>query len=369
MKFIKQTRKFFILLILPFSILLTYVASHNPNYIESNYSNVIYTGITPILSRVTGIFPFSIGEFLFILIIVLFIYSFIRTFIQVFQNHNKKSILLNFFINVLVFMSILYFAFVSMWGLNYYRLPFSKIANLHIEKASTYELALLCKDLIFRANNLRQKIHENSQGVMSFSNGYSHVFDRAHLGYARLSSIYPELSGKYGKPKGIHFSNGMSYMGLSGIYCPFTGEANVNILAPASLLPSTTCHEMAHQRGFSREDEANYIAYLVCNFHPDVDFQYSGTLLALIHSMNMLSKYDQDQYKQLVATYSDGISRDLAAIRTHWEYYEGPIEKASTKLNNAYLKSNRQSDGVQSYGRMVDLLIAEYKKTHKNNNI
>lgn len=32
----------------------------------------------------------------------------------------------------------------------------------------------------------------------------------------------------------------------------------------------------------------------------------------------------------------------------------------SDKVNDTYLKANKQTDGVESYDRMVDLLMAEY---------
>ena len=157
----------------------------------------------------------------------------------------------------------------------------------------------------------------------------------------------------------------MSYEGISGFYFPFTGEPNVNIDIPASIIPCTVCHEMAHQRGFAREDEANFISYLVCSINPDVTFQYSGTLLALINSMNSLYKYAPQKYKTLIATYSKGLNRDLLELDQYWNYYEGPLEKLSTKINNTYLKANLQKNGVFSYGRMVDLLLAENRRQYK----
>jgi hypothetical protein len=245
-------------------------------------------------------------------------------------------------------------------------MPFSKIIGLNIRPASTKELEKLCDNLIRRANILRDLVNEDHKGVMKIEGGYSTVFDRAYLGYKNVSQIFPELGGIYGKPKAVLLSRAMSYAGISGIYFPFTFEANVNIEIPDSMLPATTSHEMAHQRGIAREDEANYIAYITCNMHPDPDFKYSGTLLALIHSMNALFKTDRNKYYALKSKFSEGVDRDLAYINKFWQSYEGPIEDASTSLNNTYLKANDQEAGVHSYGRMVDLLIAKYRLKKKN---
>lgn len=358
----KIKKPFKLILFLPIGIFMSYVATSIPNFIEKVYSNGFYKVIVQVLSISTSFFPLSVAEIIFVILIFFFLWKFISMIMKIIhQKHFEKYMLLHFILNTMIFVSITYFLFIVLWGLNYYRIPFYKIANLDVQPASTIELELLCKDLINNANNLRCIVKENKNGVMSLSSGYTNTFSTASKGYERASNIYPELSGKYGNPKGIIFSKIMSFAGIGGIYSPFTGEANVNILMPDPTLPSTACHEMAHQRGFSREDEANYIAYLTCSMHPDVDFQYSGTLLALIHSMNALFRYDEEKYILLHKKYSNGLLRDLAAIKSFWQKYEGPIERVSTKLNNAYLKSNRQKDGVQSYGRMVDLLIAQHR--------
>jgi hypothetical protein len=128
------------------------------------------------------------------------------------------------------------------------------------------------------------------------------------------------------------------------------------------MLPATAAHEMAHQRGFAREDEANYIAYVACTMHPDADFQYSGIMLGVIYSMNALADADMDMYKQLVKKYTPQVRKDLVNDNEFWQKYKGKVEEVANNVNNTYLKSNGQQDGVQSYGRMVDLLLAEYRE-------
>ncbi|QXM06174.1 DUF3810 domain-containing protein [Crassaminicella indica] len=352
--------KFLFILLIPITSSLFHIASLHPQLIETVYANIIYKQIMQILSSITGIFPFSLAEFLVISLIFFFIKMFIQTILCFIKNKNqRKFTILNCIGNMIVFVSIIYFVFIMIWGFNYCRLPFSKIANLEIKPSTVQELEILCNHLIEKANDLRSQVIENKDGIMMLPKGSSDVFLRASKGYEKAANIYPELGRKYGRPKRITFSHLMSYTGIAGIYCPFTGEANVNTAISDSSIPSTACHEMAHQRGFSREDEANYIAYLTCSMHPDKDFQYSGTLLALIHSMNALYKVDLKKYKKLQEKYSEGLKRDLSYLRSFWQQYKGPIERTSTRLNNAYLKANHQKDGVHSYGRMVDLLLAE----------
>ena len=56
----------------------------------------------------------------------------------------------------------------------------------------------------------------------------------------------------------------MSYLDFTGFFFPFTAEANVNTDFPGALFASTIAHELSHQRGVAREQEANFTAVLAC---------------------------------------------------------------------------------------------------------
>ena len=156
----------------------------------------------------------------------------------------------------------------------------------------------------------------------------------------------------------------MSHMQLTGEFTLFTFEANINNDAPDYSIPATMCHELAHTRGFMREDEANFIGYLACINSDSIEFQYSGVMLALIHASNRLYETDQALYRDVASTFSDGVRRDFADNNAYWAQFEGPVAEVSDAVNNAYLVMNHQSDGVKSYGRMVDLLLADYRSRH-----
>ena len=362
----KMLRKLKISLIIPLGILLVYISSKRPALVERFYSEVVYPPIGIILSKATGILPFSVAEIIVIFLPVAFIICTVKVLIKSFYRRSVNVIpLLEYTTNILVIVSILFFSFIGIWGLNYYRMPFASIAGLEVKPASVKELESLCQTLLEKANELRTSVSTDSEGNFDIPGSNRDVLNSCYKGYEAISSKYPALAGSFGNPKPIFLSELMNYTGICGIYFPFTGEANVNVSIPKSTLPSTASHEMAHQRGFSREDEANYISYLACIAHPDVNFQYSGILLALINSMNALYQSDQSLFLKLSDNYSDGVRHDLAEINKFWEQYEGPVERTSDKINNAYLKANNQKDGVKSYGRMVDLLIAEHRQANR----
>ncbi|KUO74853.1 MAG: hypothetical protein APF77_05375 [Clostridia bacterium BRH_c25] len=359
----KTIKKLPVLLLIPLSAALAQISSKRPDLVEKLYSSRIYKPIGRILSRATGIFPFSVAELIVLLVPAAFILYTIKVLAKSFSRSRINFMpMAKYITNILVIVSIALFCFLGIWGLNYYRMPFASIAGLDVQPTSVKELESLCRALIERANSLRLSVSIDAEGNMDIPGSRRDILNSCYKGYEVIAHTYPELAGSYGNPKPILLSGLMNYTGICGIYFPFTGEANVNVAIPESSLPSTASHEMAHQRGFSREDEANYISYLACTAHPDVNFKYSGVLLALTNSMNALYKNDRSIHAELSEKYSEGVRHDLAEVNEFWQQYEGPVERTSNRINNAYLKANNQKDGVQSYGRMVDLLIAEHRQ-------
>jgi hypothetical protein len=361
MKLSRLKTKVILILLFPIALVIKELLSYNPAFTEAVYSRLLYPPIGKLLSNLSGLLPISLAELLLYLLIAAMTAYFIKFIFSLFKSDNKLHSISHALINVLCTLSIAYCLFLLLWGFNYYRQPLAYSLGYTIEKSTTADLKELSAALIDKTNQLRAAVKENEAGIMYLDSGFEGAVKHADLGYQKLSLTYPIFKGAFGKPKGIIFSRQLCYTGIAGIYFPYTGEANVNKLVPDFMLPSTINHEMAHQRGFAREDEANFIAYLTCKAHEDADFQYSGYLLATIYSMNTLYKYDVESYKELTAKYSEGVKRDLKYHAEFWQQFEGPAEELQERINDTYLKSNKQTDGIYSYGRMVDLLLAEYK--------
>lgn len=366
MKESRFSYRFSVVLLIPLGLLLVYFSSGNPKMVEQLYSETVYPPIGRILSRLTGVIPLSVAEIIVLVVPVVLIAYVAAVLKKSFGLRGFSMIpILNFAVNMLMIISFVFFSFITLWGLNYYRQPFADLAGLQIRPSSVQELESLCSSLIDRANTLRQSVNVNADGYVDVPGSTRDILRGCSKGYTVIAERYPQLGGSYGDPKPILLSVPMNYTGICGVYFPFTGEANVNVSIPEVTLPSTAAHEMAHQRGFSREDEANYIAYLACSSHPDVNYRYSGVLLAMIHSMNALYRSDSGLHSRLAEGFSPEVRKDMDQINEFWKKYEGPVEETTERMNNTYLKANNQKDGVQSYGRMVDLLLAEYRQEYK----
>ena len=152
----------------------------------------------------------------------------------------------------------------------------------------------------------------------------------------------------------------MSYLDFSGFYFPFTGEANLNDESPAAYLPANICHELAHQQGVASEQECNFIAILAATTTENDAYRYSGYLMGYVHLANALYRTDREAWQTVRDSLADTVRADLARNSAYWARFDGLVNTAATKVYDGFLKSNGLSDGIQSYGAVVDLLLAYY---------
>ena len=357
--------RLFWLLLLPLAALLPKLAGRYPLAVERLFGQGLYPIFHAILRFVFDIVPFSVAEWL--------LYGLVIGIPGLILVHLARAALkqiswlkfTRFLITLLIIGCVAFNGFYVLWGFNYFRPGLSYRLELDVHDRPVEELAGLCYALAEEANALREQVPQDARGVFTLPNGVQESFDTIPEAYRSLSRTLPQIGATASRPKTVLLSTGLSWAGISGIYIPFTGEANVNIDQPALLIPSSAAHESAHSLGIAREDEANFAAYLACMASDDIATQYSGVMLALIHSGNQLYKADRDAYAKLYATYHEGILRDLADYDAYWALFEGPVEETMTKVNDGYLKHNQQESGVRSYGQMVDLLLAYFEQRNR----
>lgn len=354
------------LLCLPAAAGLSLAARLAPGFAEW-YARHLYPLLAQPLNALTGLAPFSAMEVGCALLLVLGLVLAVRLVLALRRLPKGRARwvrLARAVARLGCFAAAALLAFVLLAGVNYHRSTFATLSGLPVQPSTVEELQRLCADLLADANRLAacQPAHDAAGVTLTTEDGWRPLADEADAAYTVAAARWPMLGGRYGHAKPMAASFVMSHMQLTGIFFPFTVESNVNALAPSFNIPYTIAHELAHLRGFMREDEANYIAWLVCRTSDDVRFQYSGTLLALIHAGNALARADRTAYTALRQKYSPQVLRDLAQNNAYWAQFDDqPLSELSEKTNNAYLKANGQSDGTQSYGRMVDLLLAEWR--------
>lgn len=258
-------KRIWLILLAPAALALSKAATNSPAFAEW-YATTIYPYLSIGINAVTSLFPFSLAELLLIALPFFLVGFFVRFIIRLVRGKGLRSeISVRFIFTVLCIASVTYFAFMVICGINYSRYTFAQTSGLKVQLSSKAELTEFCNSLADDLNSLRQKVKTDSRSVMKLNSG--NIYDTAKEAkdaYNKIHTDYPLLRAGYGVPKPVFGSHYMSYSNITGIFFPFTFEANVNVDIPAYSIPSTMGHELSHLRGYMREDEANFIGYLVC---------------------------------------------------------------------------------------------------------
>lgn len=358
-------KRLWLLFTYPVALILSLLSSFSSSFSEG-YAVTVYRWISRAGNAFTGLFPFSLAEFVvFFAIAAVFFFLTVWILKIIRSRGTRRNVIGLGILNLCDVCGVLILLFVLFCGINYGRKPFSEISGLEVRESSTEELAALCTELAEEINLEHSAIHTGEDGVMISSfDSFAETAECARSTYDKLAAAFPTLTAGYSAPKPVLLSRIMSQCNITGVFFPFTLEANVNVDVPVYSIPATMCHELSHLRGYMREDEANFLAYLACRGSDSADFRYSGAMLAFVHANNALFAADSQLGSETYQLLCEGAQADFAANTAYWKQFEGPVAETASKVNDAYLKANRQEDGVKSYGRMVDLLLADYRQRH-----
>ena len=337
------------------SVGLTVAARVSPAFAEW-HATTVYPVWVSALGRISSAAPFSIFECLIAALIGYGLIGLALLIIHLVRRRSsRRKTLVDALRRVTAIAMTALLLFTVNGGINYHRKPFSELSGISVRGVSRDDLVQLCALLRDRLVTYSASVTIGDSGCSTLT---SDVRETAVDAMHTLGKTYPALAGYYPQPKPVQCSIVMSYNNITGIYSPFTIEANYNRLIPSYNIPLTVCHELSHLRGFMREDEANFIAYLACEASDAPDFRYSGTMLAFLYASNALAGADGAAYSKLMQSLPGVVLQDFRANNAYWQQFATPIADISDKINDGYLKANDQTDGVQSYGRMVDLLVA-----------
>ena len=338
------------------------------------YAVHIYQKLTAVTGRVTGLAPFSVVEIGLYVLLILLPVTGIGAVVKSVRFGQGGENALCWASGLFLTASALLFLYAANCGVNYQRESFSEKTGLAAKQYTAEELKQVCLWLTEEVNALAGQVERGGSGEMILAAPAEEKQDAAAAEYEEmplqvlgdtavqamtdLAEEYPDMKGYYPHPKPVCVSEILSYQNLSGVYSPFTIEANYNADMVDYNIPFTLCHELSHLRGFMQEEEANFIAFLACIGSDNRDFEYSGYLTGWVYCMNALRRADAEEWQQVREWLDEAAEADLRENSRFWEYYDGAVAEVSDKVNDTYLKANGQSEGVQSYGRMVDLIIA-----------
>ncbi len=312
------------------------------------------------LAGASAMLPFSIFELMLILLIPLTVAVIIMR-----RKKGRAAHPLRVIFSLVGIISVIASSYVFTLGVGYHTTPIDGRLGISEDRdISEEELYLVADYLLSEVNDLALEL-ELDGGESRLGCSSTELSLRLVDAYESFLSEYPIFKGYKSRVKPVFFSTVMSDAGITGIYSFFTGEANLNTEYPDYTHPFTAAHELAHQRGIARENEANFVAFLVCIHSDDPYIRYSGYLNMLEYVASALYRTNEDSYRELIGRLNSSSVSDIraassitAAHRDSW------FNKLNDFLNDTYLKANG-TEGVVSYGYVVRLAVGYY--TDKTN--
>ena len=306
------------------------------------------------------IFPFSLFEVLMYclpLIIAAVVYGAVKAF----SDKQRRA---RFIINFAAVILLIYSGHLLALGIAHNTTPISDKMELSEVDVTEENLTETLTALVEEINTLAPSVNRNQNGVFTCGYSYSEFSKKISESYNDFAAIYDLPKGYNSTAKGVKSGWAMCYLGIGGIYTYVTGEANVNTAYPDYDILFTAAHEMSHQRGILRENEANFVAYILLATSDDDGFRYSAALNMYSYFASALYKTDKDAYYEIAATLSPLAKIDIKTSSAVTEKYSDTIfEDISEWINDLYLQSSG-SGGMVSYSRVVELVLA-YRYTER----
>ena len=341
-----------------------------PDFVEKWYSLGFYPLFVNWLRLLTGWAPFSIGDFLYIGFGVRLLVFLTKGITKIYKNKITLNLIIYFLGNMIRFFCWVYILFKLFWGMNYSRLGIEQQLGIQKYPYTKEEITALSKLLINKTNVLRRSFTDSILPNYSIERLKTVSLKSYHL----VNFFHPFLNYKTISVKESFFTPIADYVGFTGYYNPFTGEAQIRTDVPNLLTPFITCHEMAHQLGYASESEANFVGYLAASNSKDPYFKYAVYLDLLGYALSQqYILYARDSsfeaFKEIVQYNKNNIDslvkKDRKEIRQFFMTRKNMISPVSADLYDQYLKLNKQLAGINSYDEVLGWLIAYQIKFKK----
>ncbi len=334
-------------------------ASWYPGWVERNYSQGIYPAISKLQRYLFGWIPFSIGDLFYAFLILVVLLRSFRFFKLLFQKKLNRKYFVNGLQQVIFFILFIYVFFNLLWGLNYNRIGIAQQLKLNVKPYSQADLDTLLTVIQNRVNDY----------ALQTSEAQRDSFDKKKLLFRSATEAFKEAAKKYPfltyHPQSVKpslFSYAGNYLGFQGYYNPFSGEGQVNTTVPRFLEPFVTTHEIAHQLGYGKENEANFAGFLACRAYASPAFRYSVYYDMYNYAIVEMYLRDTAAAKRFQGNLHPQVKKDQQEYREFYRKYRNPVEPIIMWGYGHFLRANNQPAGKRTYNEVVAWLIAYYKK-------
>lgn len=346
------------ILVILLSILIKW-ASWYPGWVERNYSLGLYPWIAKIQRVLFGWLPFSLGDLFYAFLVLVILYKSFHLSRTIYRRKMNRQYFIRGLRQVIFFFLFLYVTFNLLWGLNYNRRGIAYQLNLDVKQYSIEDLDTLTRALHTKVNYYAGMVTESKRDSIDRKRI---LFRGAVKAYKAASKQYSFLDYVPRSLKPSLYSYLGNYLGFQGYYNPFTGEGQVNTTVPRFLEPFVTAHEIAHQLGYARENEANFVGYIACRYYEDPSFRYSVYYDMYNYAVGEVFRRDTVLGRRFQDSLHRQVREDQEAFRDFYRRYKNPIEPIVMWGYGQFLKANNQPAGKRSYNEVVAWLIAYYKR-------
>lgn len=348
------------------------------------YTTRIYPIIGSLLSPISGLFPFAVGDIFIALSIVWVI------FYPIYEIKWRKQLAKRFFFlaakrgcypkkkvvfgRVAEYLLWVYAWFYIAWGLNYSQPNIycrTGMKPVEVSEAKFREFAYRYADSI---NSLSEETAFDDQRESQF-NGMVDDGLKNRVRDAVLKG-YNEIGAKEGinapfnqhpHAKTMLFTPLSSMSGVTGSMGPFFCEFTLNGDIRPHDYPAIYAHEFAHLLGIANEGEANFYSYIVCTASSDKAVKFSGYYHIFFHVLrNVFDILGEKEGEKFLKYIRPEIIQLAKSDRNYWLSKRCKVlDAAQDFIFDLYLRGNHVAEGRKSYSGVVGLILAWESHTTK----
>ena len=348
-------------LLIVLALFINWISGH-PAWVENYYTYGFYPVVSKVQRFLFGWIPFSVGDLFYAAVLIYLLVKVARLLRAIFKRQFNRAMLFKGVRQVIFFCLFVYVLFNLLWGLNYSRIGIAKQLGLTMKRYSVEELDTLTAVLQRRINQYvvlagprqRDSFYRKRDLFRESGNAYKEAAVQFDFLHYSPRSVKPSI-----------FSYVGNVLGFTGYYNPFSGEAQVNTTVPVFTQPFIACHEIGHQLGYGKENEANFSGFLACRMHPSAAFRYSVYFDMYSYTIGELLQKDTATARRFIDSLNPLVRKDFKEVRDFFNRYKNPVEPIISWMYSGYLKANQQPAGRETYSQVVAFLIAYQRKFGK----
>ena len=348
------------------------------------YTTRIYPIIGSLLSPISGLFPFALGDLFIALSIVWVI------FYPIYEIKWRKQLAKRFFFlaakrgcypkkkvvfgRVAEYLLWVYAWFYIAWGLNYSQPNIycrTGMKPVEVSEAKFREFAYRYADSINYLSEERRVKSEETAFDDHRESQFNGMVDDGLKNRVRDTVLkgYNEIGAKEGinapfnqhpHAKTMLFTPLSSMSGVTGSMGPFFCEFTLNGDIRPHDYPAIYAHEFAHLLGIANEGEANFYSYIVCTASSDKAVKFSGYYHIFFHVLrNVFDILGEKEGEKFLKYIRPEIIQLAKSDRNYWLSKRCKVlDAAQDFIFDLYLRGNHVAEGRKSYSGVVGLILA-----------